>query len=121
MVMILTKYVFEEGRRFDDFEDEDGCQEPDNDQDGFADANDACPNVEDYDADRDEDGCPEDKDKMEMVLKMLWITAHVNQRQKMDIWMKMAVQTRLLQQFVSHQHKSRSSKRYCLKLDRMSF
>ena len=46
---------------FDDFEDEDGCPEPDNDQDGFADANDACPNeAEDYDADRDEDGCPEE-------------------------------------------------------------
>lgn len=45
---------------FDDFEDADGCPEPDNDQDGILDVDDECPLVpEDHDGDADEDGCPE--------------------------------------------------------------
>ncbi|MCB9569246.1 MAG: OmpA family protein [Myxococcales bacterium] len=47
---------------FDEFEDEDGCPEPDNDRDTIIDANDKCPNdPEDFDQFEDEDGCP-DKD-----------------------------------------------------------
>lgn len=45
---------------FDDFEDEDGCPEPDNDRDGILDVDDDCPNdPEDKDGFEDEDGCPE--------------------------------------------------------------
>jgi outer membrane protein OmpA-like peptidoglycan-associated protein len=45
---------------FDDFEDEDGCPEPDNDRDGILDVDDKCPNIpEDKDGFQDEDGCPE--------------------------------------------------------------
>ena len=45
---------------FDDFEDEDGCPEPDNDRDGILDVDDQCPNEpEDKDGFEDEDGCPE--------------------------------------------------------------
>ncbi len=45
---------------FDDFEDEDGCPEPDNDRDGILDVDDECPNdPEDKDGFEDEDGCPE--------------------------------------------------------------
>jgi OmpA-OmpF porin, OOP family len=45
---------------FDDFEDEDGCPEPDNDKDGILDVDDSCPNIpEDLDGNQDEDGCPE--------------------------------------------------------------
>lgn len=45
---------------FDDFEDEDGCPEPDNDRDGILDVDDQCPNdPEDKDGFEDEDGCPE--------------------------------------------------------------
>jgi OmpA-OmpF porin, OOP family len=45
---------------FDDFEDEDGCPEPDNDRDGILDEDDKCPNnPEDKDNFEDEDGCPE--------------------------------------------------------------
>lgn len=44
----------------DDFEDVDGCPDPDNDRDGIPDAKDECPIVpEDKDGDKDEDGCPE--------------------------------------------------------------
>ncbi len=44
----------------DDFEDVDGCPEPDNDRDGILDVHDDCPLVpEDRDNDDDEDGCPE--------------------------------------------------------------
>ena len=44
----------------DDFEDVDGCPEPDNDRDGILDVNDDCPLVpEDMDGDSDDDGCPE--------------------------------------------------------------
>ncbi|WP_428263580.1 OmpA family protein [Haliangium sp.] len=47
----------------DDFEDEDGCPEPDNDGDGIPDEDDACPEqAEDFDGWEDEDGCPEDND-----------------------------------------------------------
>jgi hypothetical protein len=45
---------------FDDFEDEDGCPEPDNDRDAIPDRTDHCPNTqEDKDGVFDEDGCPE--------------------------------------------------------------
>ncbi len=44
----------------DNFEDLDGCPDPDNDRDGILDVDDDCPNVpEDRDGDNDEDGCPE--------------------------------------------------------------
>lgn len=46
----------------DQFEDEDGCPDPDNDRDTLLDAVDKCPNdPEDFDQFQDEDGCP-DKD-----------------------------------------------------------
>ncbi len=45
---------------FDNFEDEDGCPDPDNDKDGILDVDDRCVNIpEDIDGDQDEDGCPE--------------------------------------------------------------
>jgi outer membrane protein OmpA-like peptidoglycan-associated protein len=49
----------------DGFEDNDKCIDPDNDEDGIYDADDACPNeAEDKDAFEDEDGCPDvDNDK----------------------------------------------------------
>jgi outer membrane protein OmpA-like peptidoglycan-associated protein len=49
----------------DQFEDEDGCPEPDNDKDGIYDVRDKCPNdPEDKDNFEDEDGCPDpDNDK----------------------------------------------------------
>jgi OOP family OmpA-OmpF porin len=44
----------------DDFEDDDGCPDPDNDRDGILDYEDDCPLVpEDKDGDADDDGCPE--------------------------------------------------------------
>jgi hypothetical protein len=52
----------------DDFQDEDGCPEPDNDRDGWLDEEDKCPfNPEDKDRFQDRDGCPDpdnDKDKI---------------------------------------------------------
>jgi len=48
---------------FDNFEDGDGCPDPDNDKDGILDVDDACPDIpEDFDGDQDEDGCPEGSD-----------------------------------------------------------
>ncbi len=48
---------------FDDFEDEDGCPEPDNDKDGILDKDDKCPNVpETKNGFEDEDGCPDKVD-----------------------------------------------------------
>jgi outer membrane protein OmpA-like peptidoglycan-associated protein len=49
----------------DDFQDTDGCPDPDNDQDGIADKVDHCPDeAEDKDGFEDADGCPEeDNDK----------------------------------------------------------
>jgi OmpA-OmpF porin, OOP family len=45
---------------YDDFEDEDGCPDPDNDRDGILDEDDDCPNEpEDKDGVEDHDGCPE--------------------------------------------------------------
>ena len=45
---------------FDDFEDQDGCPDPDNDRDGILDEDDKCPNEpEDKDGIEDDDGCPE--------------------------------------------------------------
>jgi OOP family OmpA-OmpF porin len=50
----------DEPEDFDNFEDEDGCPDPDNDRDGILDVDDECPLVpEDHDGDADEDGCPE--------------------------------------------------------------
>jgi outer membrane protein OmpA-like peptidoglycan-associated protein len=47
----------------DDFEDENGCPEPDNDGDGIPDEDDDCPNdAEDFDGWQDEDGCPDKND-----------------------------------------------------------
>ncbi|MCC7539522.1 MAG: OmpA family protein [Deltaproteobacteria bacterium] len=47
----------------DDFEDEDGCPDPDNDRDLILDDDDDCALVpEDRDGDADEDGCPESAD-----------------------------------------------------------
>jgi outer membrane protein OmpA-like peptidoglycan-associated protein len=44
----------------DDFEDVDGCPDPDNDRDRIADVDDGCPLIpEDRDGDADDDGCPE--------------------------------------------------------------
>ena len=48
---------------FDEFEDFDGCPDPDNDKDGILDVDDACPDIpEDFDGDQDADGCPEGSD-----------------------------------------------------------
>jgi outer membrane protein OmpA-like peptidoglycan-associated protein len=45
---------------FDNFEDAEGCPDPDNDRDGILDVDDECPLVpEDRDGDADDDGCPE--------------------------------------------------------------
>jgi OmpA-OmpF porin, OOP family len=45
---------------FDDFEDQDGCPEPDNDRDGILDVDDKCPNdPETKNGFQDEDGCPD--------------------------------------------------------------
>jgi outer membrane protein OmpA-like peptidoglycan-associated protein len=45
---------------FDDFEDEDGCPDPDNDKDGILDDADKCPNEpETKNGYQDEDGCPD--------------------------------------------------------------
>jgi outer membrane protein OmpA-like peptidoglycan-associated protein len=44
----------------DQFEDDDGCPDPDNDRDGVADTQDECPNdAEDKDRFEDDDGCPD--------------------------------------------------------------
>ncbi len=49
---------------FDDFEDKDGCPDPDNDGDGILDVDDRCPNTpENYNGFEDTDGCPEKKDE----------------------------------------------------------
>ncbi len=48
---------------FDDFEDEDGCPDPDNDRDGILDKDDKCPNEpETKNGFEDEDGCPDSLD-----------------------------------------------------------
>ncbi len=48
---------------FDDFEDSDGCPDPDNDRDGIPDVDDECPNIpENYNGFQDEDGCPDHVD-----------------------------------------------------------
>jgi len=45
---------------FDDFEDKDGCPDPDNDKDGIPDVDDKCPNVpENFNGFQDKDGCPD--------------------------------------------------------------
>jgi OmpA-OmpF porin, OOP family len=48
---------------FDDFEDEDGCPDPDNDRDGILDRDDKCPNEpETKNGFEDADGCPDTLD-----------------------------------------------------------
>lgn len=50
----------EQPEDIDQFEDEDGCPDPDNDSDGILDADDKCPiDAEDMDGFEDEDGCPD--------------------------------------------------------------
>ena len=50
----------DEPEDLDDFEDIDGCPDPDNDRDGILDVDDECPMVpEDRDGEEDDDGCPE--------------------------------------------------------------
>lgn len=50
----------EQAEDFDDYEDSDGCPDPDNDGDKVTDAADRCPNdAEDFDKFQDEDGCPD--------------------------------------------------------------
>lgn len=50
----------DEPEDWDDFEEEDGCPEPDNDGDGIRDELDGCDaEPEDFDGVEDEDGCPE--------------------------------------------------------------
>ncbi|MBL8604726.1 MAG: OmpA family protein [Myxococcales bacterium] len=45
---------------FDNFEDDDGCPDPDNDRDGILDTDDQCPLVpEDRNGQQDSDGCPD--------------------------------------------------------------
>lgn len=45
---------------FDEFNDKDGCPDPDNDGDGIGDVNDKCPNVpETVNGFEDDDGCPD--------------------------------------------------------------
>jgi outer membrane protein OmpA-like peptidoglycan-associated protein len=53
----------DEPEDFDNFQDAEGCPDPDNDNDGILDVDDRCPNTpEDRDGDEDEDGCPEGSD-----------------------------------------------------------
>jgi len=48
----------------DDFEDEDGCPDPDNDRDRILDRDDQCPNdPETYNGFQDSDGCPDEFDR----------------------------------------------------------
>ena len=50
----------DEAEDVDNYEDEDGCPDPDNDGDHILDANDECPNeAEDVDEFEDDDGCPD--------------------------------------------------------------
>lgn len=50
----------DEPEDFDNWEDSDGCPDPDNDNDGILDKVDSCPNIpEDFDGNEDKDGCPE--------------------------------------------------------------
>jgi outer membrane protein OmpA-like peptidoglycan-associated protein len=50
----------DEPEDYDDFEDKDGCPEPDNDRDGILDVDDKCPNEpENKNGYQDEDGCPD--------------------------------------------------------------
>jgi OOP family OmpA-OmpF porin len=50
----------DEPEDFDNWEDSDGCPDPDNDNDGILDKDDRCPNIpEDFDGIEDHDGCPE--------------------------------------------------------------
>jgi outer membrane protein OmpA-like peptidoglycan-associated protein len=54
---------------FDNFQDTDGCPDPDNDGDGVLDVTDRCPNEpEDRDSFEDEDGCPDPDNDRDGVL-----------------------------------------------------
>jgi len=53
----------------DDFQDEDGCPEPDNDGDGVLDADDKCSALyEDMDGFQDDDGCPDPDNDQDGIL-----------------------------------------------------
>ncbi len=53
----------------DNFEDADGCPDPDNDKDGIMDADDKCPNdPEDKDGFQDDDGCPDNDNDGDTIL-----------------------------------------------------
>ena len=67
-------------RRSRRFEDLDGCPDLDNDQDGYQDEVDKCPNdKEDRDQFEDEDGCP-DLDNDKDGIKDVDVAARCNQR-----------------------------------------
>ena len=56
----------------DGFEDDDGCPDPDNDQDSILDGADQCPNeAESPNNYRDEDGCPDEAPESEQELQRL--------------------------------------------------
>jgi large repetitive protein len=53
----------------DEFEDKDGCPDPDNDQDKILDVSDSCPNdAEDEDGFQDTDGCPDPDNDADKIL-----------------------------------------------------
>jgi outer membrane protein OmpA-like peptidoglycan-associated protein len=53
----------------DGFQDQDGCPDPDNDQDGILDVDDQCPlDPEDKDGWEDEDGCPDPDNDHDQIL-----------------------------------------------------
>ena len=59
----------DEPEDFDDFEDADGCPDPDNDGDGILDGQDGCPNdADDRDGFEDADGCPDTENDGDGVL-----------------------------------------------------
>ncbi len=59
----------EKAEDFDEFEDADGCPDPDNDGDQILDPLDKCPNeAEDKDLFEDEDGCPDPDNDQDTVL-----------------------------------------------------
>ena len=57
---------------FDEFEDLDGCPDPDNDEDGILDIADECPMVpEDHDGFEDIDGCPDPDNDQDTLLDVV--------------------------------------------------
>ncbi|HEY6476555.1 MAG TPA: OmpA family protein, partial [Polyangia bacterium] len=58
-----------EAEDVDEFEDADGCPDPDNDKDGIPDKTDLCPNdPEDKDGFEDQDGCPDPDNDHDRIL-----------------------------------------------------